>query len=52
MMTGSLGLALLDLGQQFEAALSGQSEVEQDQIEVFHFEHAQPCSPSGTVFTE
>ena len=41
MMTGSLGLALLDLGQQFEAALAGQGEVEQDEIEAFQFEHAQ-----------
>ena len=29
-----LGLALLDLGQEFEAALAGQSEIEQDEVEV------------------
>ena len=40
-MTGSLGLALLDLGQQFEAALAGQRQIEQHQVEVFQFEHAQ-----------
>ncbi len=36
-----LGLALLDLRQQLEAALAGQGEVEQHEIEVLAFEHAQ-----------
>ena len=35
------GLALLDLRQQLEAALAGQRQVEQHQIEVFLLEHAQ-----------
>ena len=35
------GLALLDLRQQFEAALAGQRQVEQHQIEVFELEDAQ-----------
>ena len=38
---GQLGLALLDLGQQLEAALAGQGEVEQDEVEVLLLEHAQ-----------
>ena len=47
MMTGSLGLALLDLRQQLEAALAGQSQVEQDQVEVFQFQNAQALLAVG-----
>jgi hypothetical protein len=36
-----IGLALLDLGQQLHAGLSGQSQVEQHQIEVLRVQHAQ-----------
>ena len=36
-----LGLALLDLRQQFKAALAGQGEVEQDKIVVIGLDHAQ-----------
>ncbi len=38
---GQIGLALLELRQQLEAALAGQREVEQDEIEVRLVEHAQ-----------
>ena len=47
MMTGSFGLALLDLRQQFEAALAGQRQIEQDEIEALAFEHAQALLAIG-----
>ena len=36
-----LGLALLDLRQQLEAALAGQGQVEQHEVEAFQLENAQ-----------
>ena len=44
---GQLGLALLDLRQQFEAALAGQGQVEQHQVEVFLLQNAQPLVAVG-----
>ncbi len=41
------GLAFLDLRQQFEAALAGQGEIEQHEVEVFQLEDAQPCFAVG-----
>ena len=32
MMTGRLGVSLADMGEDFEAVLAGQREVEQDEI--------------------
>ena len=47
MMTGSLRLALLDLRQQLQAALAGQRQIEQHQIEVLQFQHAQALLAVG-----
>ena len=46
-MTGSFGLALLDLRQQIDAALPGQREIEQHEIEALHLEHAQALFAVG-----
>ncbi len=40
-------MALLDLGQQFEAALAGQRQVQQHQIEAFLIENPQPLYAVG-----
>ena len=44
------GLALLDLGKEIEAALAGQREIEQDEVEALHFEHAQALLAVGGGF--
>ena len=46
-MTGSLRLALLDLRQQFQAALPRQRQVEQHQVEVLQLQDAQPLLAVG-----
>ncbi len=44
---GQLGLALLDLRQQLEAALAGQGEVEEHEVEVVLVKHAQSLFAVG-----
>ena len=42
-----LRLAIFDLGEQFEAALAGQGQVQQHQVEVFEFQDAEPFFTIG-----
>ncbi len=47
---GQIGLALLELRQQLEAALAGQSEIEEDEVEARLIEQAQPLLAVGRGF--